>query len=101
MGEKNLQEATGTDMWPVKALAHVVHTILQYGGTTNTLLCAYKRSNTWEHLQSADMIMVERTTTKQLKLNHQGIDPDLFGSHLLRVGGAMALKIHGCDVYHS
>ena len=39
MGEKIHQEATGTAMCAVKAIAHVVHTILQDGGTTDTLLC--------------------------------------------------------------
>ena len=40
------QEDTVTDMCLVKDLSHVVHTILQYEGTIDTLLCAYKRNNT-------------------------------------------------------
>ena len=78
----------------VKALARMVHTILHDGGTTDTLLYAYKRNNKWEYFQSAEMIMVVCTTTKHLKLHHQRIDNDLVGSHSLRGGGAMALKLH-------
>ena len=58
---------------------HVVHTTLQDGGITDKLLCEYKCNNTWEHVQSEDMIMLVRTATKQLKLHHQGINPDLVG----------------------
>ena len=43
------------------------------------------------------MIVVVCTVTKQLELHHQGIDPDLVGSHLLRAGGAIKLKLHGYD----
>ena len=97
MGETIHQEATVIDMCPFKSLARVVHIILQDGGTTDTLLYAYKCSGTWEHIQSADMIVVVHTVTKQLKLLHQVIDPDLVGSHLLRAGGDMALKLHSYD----
>ena len=84
-------------MCPVQALDHVVHIILQYGGTIETLICAYKQNDTWEHVQSADMIVVVCTATKQLKLHHQGIDPDLVGSHSRQAGGAMTLKRRGYD----
>ena len=40
MRETIHKEETGTDMFPVKYLAHVVRTILQYGVTTDTLICA-------------------------------------------------------------
>ena len=38
MGETIHQEAKGTEMCPVKALAHVIHTTLQDGGTIDTLI---------------------------------------------------------------
>ena len=38
-----------------------------------------------------------RTEAQQLNLSAQGIDPDLVGSHSLRAGGAMALKLHGYE----
>ena len=34
-----------------------------------------------------------RQAVVTLKLNTAGIDPDLVGNHLLRAGGAMALKL--------
>ena len=94
MGETIHQKATGTYMFPVKALAHMVHTILQNGGTTDTLLCAYKCRDTWWHVQSADIIVVVCTSTKHLKLQQKGIYPDLVGYHSLRAGGNMVLKLH-------
>ena len=83
MGETIHQVATGTDMCLVKSLARVVHTILQDGGTKDTLLCAFKYNDTWEYFQSAGIIVLVRTSTKQLKLYHEGIDPDLIVSHSL------------------
>ena len=97
MGETIHQEATGTGMCPVKALARVVYTILQDGGTTYTLFCEFKRNNKWEHVQLAVIIVVVHTVTKQMELRHQGIGPDLVGSHSLQEGGAVALKLHGYD----
>ena len=73
----------------------MVHTILQDGGTTDTIFYAYKCSDTWEHVQSVDMITVVHTATNNLKLHQKVINTDLVGSHLLRAGGAMALKLHG------
>ena len=38
-----------------------------------------------------------RESAKDLKLQEVAIDPDLLGSHSLRAGGAMSLKLHGFD----
>ena len=35
-----------TDICPAQSLDHVWHTILQYDGTTEALLCAYKQNDT-------------------------------------------------------
>ena len=35
-----------------------------------------------------------RQSAADLNLHEKGIDPDLIGSHSLRAGGAMALKLH-------
>ena len=43
------------------------------------------------------MIAVVYIATKQLKLPHQGINPDLVVSHYFRAEGAMVLKLHGYD----
>ena len=42
-------------------------------------------------------IAAVRATAKNIKLNLQAIDPDLVGSHYLRAGGDMALKLNGYD----
>ena len=39
------------------------------------------------------MVSGTRRAVKSLKLHEQGFDPDLVGSHSLRAGGAMALKL--------
>ena len=84
-------------MCPMKSLACLIHTILQDGGTIDTLLYKYECSKTWDHVKSADMIAVVSIYTKHLKLYQQGIYPDLVGSHSLQAGVAMALKLHGYD----
>jgi hypothetical protein len=96
MGQTIHQEATNIDgSCPVQALAYRVHHILSNGGNGEMLLCAYKTKDMWHTVTSQDIIKLVRTAAKQLKLHEQGIDPDLIGSHSLRAGGAMALKLHG------
>ena len=48
-------------------------------------------------IEAHHIIKMVRNTAKQLKLHQQAIDHDLVGAHLLRAGGAMALKLHGYD----
>ena len=36
-----------------------------------------------------------RVIAKYLRMDKQGIDPDLIGAHSLRAGGAMAMKLQG------
>ena len=50
MEETIHQEATGTDMCPVKSLARVIHTILQDCVTIDTLICASTRKDIWGHV---------------------------------------------------
>jgi hypothetical protein len=97
MGDTIHQEALGTANCPVRALARRVHHVLSNGGNDNTLLCAYYKEDSWRCIQSAEIVHAVRTAAKLLKLEKQGIDPDLIGAHSLRAGGAMALRLHGCD----
>ena len=97
MGETITQHATGKDACPIKALAYLVHHILSNGGTSSTLLCSYKNTDTWSTITSKDIINCVRQTAIKLDLANHGIDPDLIGAHSLRAGGAMALKLHGFD----
>ena len=95
MGETIHHHSTNTEDCPVKALACRVHHILSNGGEKDRLLCDYCDKGVWHSVTSADMRKTLRDAVKELKLHHQGIDPDLVGVHSLRAGGAMALKLSG------
>ena len=98
MGETIHQEKVkDSPLCPVKALAHRVHHILSNGGTTNMLLCTYFDSGDEYTIRAPDIVAAVRKATLILKLQDFAIDPDLVGSHSLRAGGAMALRLHGYD----
>ena len=97
MGDTIHQEAIQGEACPVKALAMRVHHILSYGGTEENLICDYFINNELHSVQSEDIITMVRESAKDLKLQEVAIDPDLLGSHSLRAGGAMSLKLHGFD----
>ena len=42
-------------------------------------------------------VQAVRQAAITLNLHEQAIDPDLVGAHSIRAGGAMALKLAGCD----
>ena len=46
---------------------------------------------------SKHMVDMVRKVASTLNLQNNGIDLDLIGSHSLRAGGAMALKLHGYE----
>lgn len=95
MGETITQHSTGKDVCPVKAVAHIVHHIIDNGGTEETLLCHYYADDEWHTVTSPCIVAAVREAAKQLKLPQHGIDLDLIGAHSLRAGGAMAIKLHG------
>jgi hypothetical protein len=97
MGETIHQNATGTALCPVKALAYRIHHITENGGTCDRLICDYFDNGEWNSVRSNEIIAMVRLAAKLLNLHKQGIDPDLIGAHSLRAGGAMALKLHGFD----
>jgi hypothetical protein len=99
MGQTIHQEATGTNDCPVQALARRVHHILSSpDGTVNNHICDYYEPATgWNAITASDIVKLVKTATRQLQLDRQAIDPDMVGSHSLRAGGAMALKLHGYD----
>ena len=77
------------------ALGNQVATILENGGTNDTLLCTYYVDGEEHCVQRKDIVRAVRQAAKALHLERCAIDPDLVGSHSLRAGGAMALKLHG------
>jgi hypothetical protein len=98
MGDTIHQKSTGKANCPVRALAMRIDHINKHNGASDDrLLCSYFDDNEWHAIQSQDIIAFVRTAAKLLKLNEQGIDPDLIGAHSLRAGGAMALRLHGFD----
>ena len=91
------QHATGTTECPVTALAHIFHEILSNGGNDDTMLCLVWNGTKWANVEAHNVINMVCDIVKDLKLHLQAIDHDLVGAHLLRAGGAMALKLHGYD----
>jgi hypothetical protein len=97
MGDTIHQQAINKACCPIKALAMQVHDILSSGGTDNTLLCEVLVNDAFVAIESKMIIDLVRNAAKELSLSDVAIDPDLLGSHSLRAGGAMALKLHGYD----
>ncbi len=94
MGETIHHQSTGEN-GAVAALARRVHHILSNGGTEDNLICDVNIDGTWTSVEGSHMVALIRFAAKSLKLQEQGIDPDLIGAHSLRAGGAMALKLWG------
>ena len=98
MGETISHERIRTDVdtGPIKALARRIHHILSNGGFDSAALCEYiDDDGIWQSVTSTHMRNAIRHTAQDLNLHENGIDPDLIGSHSLRAGGAMALKLQG------
>ena len=93
-GQTIHHESTGPN-GAVAALARRVHHILANGGTESKLICDTCTEKNWMSVESSHIVAIVRLAAKSLKLQIQGIDPDLIGDHPLRAGGAMALKIWG------
>ena len=94
MGQTIHQETTG-EKGAVAALAHRVHHILSNGGSENLLICNVFINGIWTSITSTNIKARLRAMARKLDLSSVGIDPDLIGSHSLRAGGAMALKLQG------
>ena len=100
MGETISHERIRTDLaletGPIKALARRIHHILSNGGLESAVLCEYiDDDGIWQSVTSTNMRSAIRRAAQDLNLHENGIDPDLIGSHSLRAGGAMALKLQG------
>jgi hypothetical protein len=86
MGQTIHQEATGLD-GGVAALARRVHHILSNGGADTATICEIFDGKCWSSVTSQDMVHTVRTAAQRLRLEQQGIDPDVIGAHSLRAGG--------------
>ena len=92
MGQTIHQESTGPD-GAVTCLARRVHRILSNGGSDAQLICDVMVKGQWTTVSRQNIVSLVKRGATELKLNQRGIDPDLLGSHSLRAGGAMALKL--------
>ena len=92
MGQTIHQESTGPH-GAVACLARRVHHILSNGGSDARLICDVLVKGQWRPVTRQDVVSLVKQGAKDLKLSQRGIDPDLLGSHSLRAGGAMALKL--------
>ena len=92
MGQTIHQESTGAQ-GAVACLAHRVHHILSNTGSDSQLLCDVKVGEKWQSITRQHIVAQLKAAATKLKLGQHGIDPDLIGSHSLRAGGAMALKL--------
>ena len=93
-GQTLHHETTGSK-GAVAALARRIHHILSNGGDEKQLICDVSANETWSSVAGSDIVAAVRVAAKALDLQSKGIDPDLIGSHSLRAGGAMALKLMG------
>ena len=92
MGQTIHQESTGPQ-GAVACLARRVHHILSNGGAESRLICDVMIKGQWHSVNRQGVVSLIKQGAKELNLSQRGIDPDLLGSHSLRAGGAMALKL--------
>ena len=92
MGQTIHQESTGSQ-GAVACLAQRVHHILSNGGSDSQLICEVKKGQEWHSITRQHIVSQIKSAAVKLNLGQHGIDPDLIGSHSLRAGGAMALKL--------
>ena len=81
------------------SLARRVYHILSNKWTEDNFICDVWRSKKWTEVTSGDIVKVNRTATKPLKLKERGIYPNMIGVHSLQAGRAMSLKLMGYKDY--
>ena len=59
------------------------------------MLCDYWDGMQWRQITSNNITLAVKVAVLRLNLEDQGITPNYGGSHSLRAGGAMALKLNG------
>ena len=95
MGQTIHHESAPCHYCPIQALARIIHHILSNGGTNETLICEFHNGTSFDCIKSEHIVKMVRKAVTALQLHRNGINPALVGSHSLRAGGAMALKLHG------
>jgi hypothetical protein len=85
---------------PVRALARRVHYIMNHPECTNKdIINTYysPRTRSARPLQAGDMNKLIKSAVSLLGLDKKGFPPASVSSHLLRVGGAMAMQLNNID----
>ena len=85
-------------VWESLPCAHINRTYRWSGAEADTLLCVYKIGEKWFHVTSNQVARSVKWLAKEINLESKGFPSALIGSHSLRAGGAMALKLNGIDV---
>ncbi len=80
-----------------RALITQIHHILTNGGNSNTIISAYATNEGLKVLTGDDMVHGIREAVKALGLQRQGYQQYMVGSHSLRSGGAMVMKLNNVD----
>jgi hypothetical protein len=97
-GETIFQHALpGRIICPVSALARRVSAVMQStsDATSPISLIGHGISG---HASAANVRVLLRSSVSALRLYRQGIKSTDVGAHSLRAGGAMAMKLNGCDL---
>ena len=83
---------------PVKALARRAAHIMSHTSKLSTVLGTFFDINgNKHHLVSDDMNKAVKRAVRDLNMKNEGYTEKLVGSHSLRAGGAMAMKLNGVD----
>ncbi|MGH7974259.1 MAG: hypothetical protein ACREBR_01940 [bacterium] len=96
-GQNIHHEAIHGNNCPVKALARRINHLNLHSSTPETLICQHTINGRTEFIRNADMVQAVRVGVTALALENSGIRPEHVGSHSLRAGGAMAMKLNGID----
>jgi len=82
---------------PKNALARRVVAVMQATHDESSPISLFGGGHS-DHVTSAMVRSVVRRSVSALQLHRQGIKASDVGSHSLRAGGAMAMKLNGCDL---
>ena len=78
--------------------ARWAHHILSNGGSDSHLIYHIIVTGPWTALSHLGVVSLVKRGASARKLSQRRIDPDLLGSHSLKGGGVMALKLqHSAD----
>ena len=85
---------TDPTLCPVKSWAKVVQRISSYkNSTSNTPINVILRNNKLYQITSKDNINFLRKTVTSMDNEHLGFGPNEIGTHSIRSGGAMSMKL--------